>query len=92
MAPINFFLFTKLKLPLPGTRLQSIEDIKEDSRRELKSIPENAFKNCFDSVYNMNNINNSSKNFETFLWKKGAFDCARIRAQVFRMAVDYSDH
>ena len=27
---------------------QSIEDIKVNSRRELKSIPENAFKKCFD--------------------------------------------
>ena len=48
MAPADFFLFPKLKLPLRGTRFQSIEDIKENSRRELKSIPENAFKKCFD--------------------------------------------
>ena len=43
MAPAVFFLFTKLKLPLQGPRFQSIEDIKENSRRDLKSIPENAF-------------------------------------------------
>ena len=48
MAPANVFLFAKLKLPLRGTRFQSIEDIKENSRQELKSIPENAFKKCFD--------------------------------------------
>ena len=48
MAPVEFFLFPKLKLPLRGTRFQSIEDIKENSRRELKSIPENAFQKCFD--------------------------------------------
>ena len=48
IAPADFFLFPKLKLPLPGTRFQSIEDIKESSRRELKSIPKNAFKKCFD--------------------------------------------
>ena len=47
MAPVEFFLFPKLKLPLRGTRFQSIEDIKENSRRELKSIPENAFQKCF---------------------------------------------
>jgi len=47
-APADFFLFPKLKLPLRGTRFQSIEDIKENSRRKLKSIPENAFKKCFD--------------------------------------------
>ena len=28
--------------------MQLIEDIKENSRRELKSIPVNAFKKCFD--------------------------------------------
>ena len=48
MAPADFFLFPKLKLPLRGTRFQSIEDIKENSPRKLKSIPENAFKKCFD--------------------------------------------
>ena len=49
MAPADFFLFPKLKLPLRGTRFQSIEDMKENSRRELKSIPKNAFKKCFDN-------------------------------------------
>ena len=48
MGPADFFLFPKLKLPLWGSRFQSIEDIKENSRRNLKkSIPENAFKKCF---------------------------------------------
>ena len=47
MASANFFFFPKLKLPLRGTRFQSIEDIKENSWRELKSIPENTFKKCF---------------------------------------------
>ena len=44
----DFFLFPKFKLPFRGIRFQSIEDIKENSKRELKSIPENAFKKCFD--------------------------------------------
>ena len=48
MAPADFFLFPTLKLPLRGTRFQSVEDIKENSRRELNSIPETAFKKCFD--------------------------------------------
>ena len=48
MAPADFFLFPKHKLPLRGTRFQSIEDIKVNSPRELKSIPESAFKKCFD--------------------------------------------
>ena len=48
MAPTDIFLFQKLKLPLRGTRFQSIEDMTKNSWRELKSIPENAFKKCFD--------------------------------------------
>ena len=48
MAPADFFLFPKLKLPLRGTHFQSIEDIKETLRQELESIPQNAFKKCFD--------------------------------------------
>ena len=48
IARAAFFLFPKLKLQHRGTRFQSIEDIKEIPRRELKSIWENAFKKCFD--------------------------------------------
>ena len=48
MAPVDIFLFPKFKLPLGGTHFHSIEDIKENSRRELESIPENKFKKCFD--------------------------------------------
>ena len=48
MALDDFFLFPKVKIPLRSTRFQSIEDLKENSRRELKAIPENAFKKCFD--------------------------------------------
>ena len=47
-AKLAFFFFPKLKLPLRGTHFQSIEDIKENSQQELKSIPENAFEKCFD--------------------------------------------
>jgi hypothetical protein len=46
MAPASFF--AKLKLPLRGTRFQSVEDIKENTRQELTSISETAFKKCFD--------------------------------------------
>ena len=44
----DFSLFPKLKLPLRVTRFQSIEDIKEKLRWELKSISENTFNKCFD--------------------------------------------
>ena len=32
------------------------------------------------------------KEFGIFMWKKDAPDCARIRAQVFRLPVDCSNH
>nr|APL98296.1 truncated putative DD34D transposase [Bactrocera tryoni] len=48
MAPCDFFLFSTLKYPLRGTRFDSIEDIKTNSTRELKAIPESAYKKCFD--------------------------------------------
>ena len=50
MAPADFFLVRKLKLPLRGTRFQSTEEIKENSWRELRSIPENTFKKFFDWI------------------------------------------
>ena len=42
MTPADFFSFQNLKLPLRGNCFQSLKDTKENSRRELKSIPENA--------------------------------------------------
>lgn len=48
MAPCDFFLFPKLKLPLRGRRFESIEAIKQNSTKELKAIPETAYKKCFD--------------------------------------------
>ena len=48
MAQSDVFLFPKFKLPLRSNHFQSIEDIKENSLRELKSMPGNALKKCFD--------------------------------------------
>ncbi|CAK9818879.1 hypothetical protein ANTQUA_LOCUS9953 [Anthophora quadrimaculata] len=48
MAPCDFFLFPKLKLPLRGRRFESIEAIKENSQKELKALPSSAFKKCFE--------------------------------------------
>ena len=47
ISPADFFLSRELKLLLQGSRFQSIKDIKENSRRELKSIPQNAFKKMY---------------------------------------------
>ena len=49
MVPTDIFLFPKLKLPLRGTRFHSIENIKENSRREQQSIPEHVFEIFFDN-------------------------------------------
>lgn len=48
MAPCDFFLFPKLKLPLRGRRFESIEDIKQNSQKELKVIPKRAYQKCFN--------------------------------------------
>ena len=48
LAPCDFFLFPKLKLPLRGTRFESIDDIKENATRELKAIPAAAYGRCME--------------------------------------------
>lgn len=48
LAPCDFWLFSKLKRPLRGNRFESIEDIKCESLRALKAIPEIDFNNCFE--------------------------------------------
>lgn len=48
LAPCDFFLFPKLKLPLRGKRFESIESVKENSLRELRAIPERAYQKCME--------------------------------------------
>lgn len=48
MAPCDFFLFPRLKLPLRGKRFETIEAIKENSQKELKAIPKSAYEKCFE--------------------------------------------
>lgn len=48
LAPCDFFLFPKLKIPLRGTRYDSIEAIKKNSLDELKAIPSAAYKKCME--------------------------------------------
>ena len=49
---ITYILFPKLKLPLSGTRFESIDAIKQNSLKELKVIPESAYKRCFEDWKN----------------------------------------
>ena len=49
LVPCDFFLFRKLKLPLRRTPFDLIEAIKHNSCKELKVIPESAYKKCFEN-------------------------------------------
>lgn len=51
MAPCDFWLFPKLKMPLKGTRFESRDDIMRNTTMELNSIPKEAFKRCFQQWY-----------------------------------------
>ena len=48
LAPCDFWLFSKLKRPLRGHRLDTIEEIQAESNKALKAIPEIEFNKCFD--------------------------------------------
>ena len=52
LAPCDFFLLPKLKYPRRGTRHQSFEAIKRDLLKELKAIPDEAYKNCMENWIN----------------------------------------
>jgi len=47
LAQADFFLFPKLKTILKGRRFQTIEEIQENSIRELRAITESAFQEAF---------------------------------------------
>ena len=47
LAPCDFWLFPKLKSVLKGTHFQSVEEIQAAVTRELRSIDENDFVQCF---------------------------------------------
>ncbi|UYV85184.1 hypothetical protein LAZ67_X004851 [Cordylochernes scorpioides] len=49
IAPNDFFLFPKLKAVLKGRHFDTRDDIIEKSPLALKSIPKEAYKNCFDN-------------------------------------------
>jgi len=48
LAPSDFWLFPKLKLPLRGHRFDSIEEIQTASKKVLMAIPEIDFNRCFE--------------------------------------------
>lgn len=48
LAPCDFWLFSKLKRPLRGHRFDTIEEIKAESKKVLKAIPEKDYSDCFE--------------------------------------------
>lgn len=48
MALCDFVLLPKFKLPPRGRRLESIEAIKEDSQKELRTMHSSGFEKCFE--------------------------------------------
>ena len=47
LAPADFFLFPKLKIPMRGMRLTTIEEITKKSKQKLLAIP-TAIKKCLE--------------------------------------------
>jgi len=49
MAPAEFFLFSKLKSSLKGRWFQTVEEIEENSIRDLRAILQNTFQVAFQN-------------------------------------------
>jgi len=47
LAPIDFFLFPKIKEILKGRHFDDIDDIRSNTTPALKAIPQNHLQNCF---------------------------------------------
>lgn len=49
LAPCDFFLFPKLKIPLKGKRFETISEIKANATKALKVFSEDACHECFST-------------------------------------------
>jgi len=49
LAPADFFLFPKLKSSLTGRGFQTVEEIEENSLRDLRTILQNTFQDAFQN-------------------------------------------
>ena len=52
LAPSDFWLFPTLKMGLEGTRFSTMEDIKSNATCELRKIPKEDFRRCFQQWQN----------------------------------------
>jgi hypothetical protein len=50
LAPVDLFLFPKLKSQLKGKRFQDISTIQANVTEQIRSIPKDLFKNSFQSL------------------------------------------
>ena len=48
LAPIEFFLFPKIKEILKGRHFDDNDAIRSNTTAALKAIPQNQFQNCFE--------------------------------------------
>lgn len=48
LTPCDFFLFPRLKRDMKGQRFATVEEVKQKSLHELKTIPVDEFINCFE--------------------------------------------
>ncbi|UYV83830.1 TIGD4 [Cordylochernes scorpioides] len=75
IAPNDFFLFPKLKAVLKGRHFDTRDDIIEKSPLALKSIPKEAYKNCFD------NWEKRWRWHQLSAWKSGVTKCLSFWAK-----------
>lgn len=48
LATCDFYLFPKVKSALKGTKIESVEAVKEKAARVLKELTEENFHHCFE--------------------------------------------
>nr|QXJ78551.1 putative DD34D transposase [Meitanaphis flavogallis] len=49
LAPLDFFLFPRLKTPMKGNHFRTVDKVKEACTRTLKDIPEEAYHDAFNA-------------------------------------------
>jgi hypothetical protein len=49
LAPVDFFLFPKLKSSLKGHRFQGVKETEENLLRDLRAIPQNTFQDVLQN-------------------------------------------
>ena len=67
LPPSDFWLFSTLKMGIKGARFATMEDIKSIGMAELRKIPEEAFRRCFQQWQDR--------------WNKCVCVCVRARMQ-----------